>query len=220
MGKSLTDVLAELRTQAETSDNRLIGGVNVTLMILSQVELGPNPDGFSAGPSAKTWYGHGFLTYVPAKLGSAISPWLPDSVRFSPGKNEYLATVSTALWPDSVPEFSFRVLNNSTFSTDEALRGPEGDYQTFVAREPASEMWSVHIEISRARLFSSQITLRLSDKRDREPWPVTLTEDSSFLRGVGPDVLASNEEALYGLAFGSTVTGLITGYQIGGGGGR
>jgi hypothetical protein len=219
MGRSLTDVLAELRTQAEFSDNTLIGGVNVTLMILSQVDLGP--DGFSGRPSAKTWYGHGFLIYVPAKLGSAISPWLPGPFRSSPGENEYLATVTTALWPDSVPDFSFRVLNNSTYSMDVALRGPELDYQTFLATEPASELWSIHIEISRARrFFPSQITLTLADRPDREPWPVTLTEDNLFLRGVGPDVLVSNEEALYGLAFGSTVTGLITGYQLAGGGGR
>jgi len=128
--------------------------------------------------------------------------------------------VTTALWPDSVPDFSFRVLNNSTYSVDVALRGPELDYQTFLATEPASELWSIHIGISRPRrFFPSQITLALADRPDREPWAVTLTEDKFSLQGVGPDVLDSNEEALYGLAFGSTVTGLITGYQVSGSGG-
>lgn len=183
MSKSLDDVLAELR---QKSTPHLVA---ITLTIHSQAK--------------NIYYGYGSVRYFasqPQPTKELPFPFIAPLINLSP--NEYL---------ESSQGGQVKVLNNINYSLDNTLRGSWGDYQTFLAKEPASELWNIRIDppfqtSPRFRFLSqSQPHIAITMPGIALPaanWLVYLTDDDAFLRGIGPDPVAPNEKALYTIAFG------------------
>jgi hypothetical protein len=179
MAMSLNDVMSVLRTK---TDPHVVG---ITLTIHSQARSSSRNSQFHQGHGHNVYYGYGELLYTLQKppLRSGITDYLAGGL-------------NTAV----------KVLNNLSFSSDLALRGSWGENQTFLVKEPASNLWQITIVpgVSRSRLgsFPPQITITIPDKPDIANWHVDLTDENAFLRGTGPDPFVISEKASYCIAFG------------------
>lgn len=191
MTMSLNDVLSVLRTK---TDPYVVG---ISLTIHSQAE----PPFLPAFYLHMRYVGYGALRYFP-DLPNARRP---DLIRgFS---SEYLSTPE--LNSTNLGNSAVKVLHNGVYSGD---RGSWGEYQSFLAKGAAAELWGIRIDPptlslspqgSQPSQSPARITITLPGRPNRTPWSVDLTDDNAFVRGIGPDPFFTNEKALYCVAFGA-----------------
>ena len=188
MAISLNEVLSIMRTG--TLEQPYVVGITLTIHSQVKGESKINPSLYS-GYVHNIYYGYGFLVYLKDKP--------PSPSRVPPGfiSNEYLTT--------GLLNADVKVLNNIAYDSKEAHRGSWGEYQTFIVKEPSSELWQIRIDPERQDGLirnSPRIAITLFNRPDRTSWGVELKDDNGFLRGIGPDPFVTTEKALYVVSFG------------------